>query len=1043
MRSKQAADRGRIAAGHDGALNRTPHMGLDYLVTPPREAALRVLARRFPDYTRPTEDTSAGQPPPVFTLTTFQHDAVRRAHHILARRRGVLIADSVGLGKTYIALALIEAALRVGERVAVVTPAVLRRNWMVPLGKLANTIGLDSFRQMRMHADSLTDSLAGPHAGAYTGSNAGSHTGAHTGSPTDSHAGTSAPAHANAHARAPNEPAAHPRTPLLVWTSHTRLGRGTAPEALQQGLDLVVIDEAHAFRNPHTRRYRALAEVTRTARLVLLTATPINNSPADLYHLIRLFAGDGDFHDLGIPDLRETFRAAATAPHTGQAAPSLQPLMAEIMIRRTRTLVGYGMGADTTVEPTAKVAAPRPDLTEARSGPDVAGTALRFPHRAPPRAVRYALDQVYDGFLPELAATLADLTLAPFRLAAYGANLPGTATNAPDELIRIGLMKRLESSLAAFRASIARQLRFTTAFLASLERGLLRLPADQRTLFARGDETGAQLSLEELTLRPLPPGLDLARLRDDANSDRQRLDTLHRRLAALSSENCQMPAPKSSGTGRPPGPHRHVAAAPGRSCDPKLARLLMLLDDELRGEKVVVFTEFRETARYLWRALRARGATALIDGGGAFLGNGPAGRQEVIARFAPHANHAPPPPPHERVDLLLATDVLAEGLNLQDARIVISYDLPWNPVRLMQRIGRVDRIGSPHQTVFPYHFLPDHGLDELLRLVDRLQLKLTGIRQTIGEEFVMMGEAREAEARETPGHEAGARAISTRDAELASTRAAMAITADELERGDLLAAGTDELLRGAYYRALHATPAQSGATSQSTDQAPTRPGAPMRADAPTPATARTTVDRPIPVAASAPGSPGCSHHVLVACRIGERLTFLIYDPAARAAREDDTLAAEILLAALATEDDPQPPDPTIIPRAWRAARKLARERLATTSAVPPLSPTAPGARAARRLMDELSAHPGGPDPDLCRRADRLLPLLARRHDAGTEARITSALRAEHPGSKPHQQGTPDLLHSLETALAHAAKRPTSTTDLTIELIGIIERRPRG
>src|SRR5690606_16836020 len=188
---------------------------------------------------------------------------------------------------------------------------------------------------------------------------------------------------------------------------------------------------------------------------------------------------------------------------------------------------------------------------------------------------------------------------------------------------------------------------------------------------------------------------DRARLRDDVASDHQLLQTLHQRLATLRM-----------------------------TADPKLARLHELLDHELRDEKTLIFTEFRETARYLWRSLRHRPGTALIDGGGAFLGQTPATRQSVITRFAPEANHTPPPPRHHHVDLLIATDVLAEGLNLQDARCVVSYDLPWNPVRLMQRIGRIDRIGSPHQTIFPYHFAPDQNLDELLHLSARLHAKL-------------------------------------------------------------------------------------------------------------------------------------------------------------------------------------------------------------------------------------------------------------------------------------------------------------------------------
>jgi superfamily II DNA or RNA helicase len=897
----------------------------------PREAALAILAARFAD----AEESATAALPlreqdnPLYTLTDFQQDAVRRARLILTQRRGVLIADSVGLGKTYIALALIDYALRSGERVGVVTPAALRGDWIGLLRKLAASLGVPETRGIHGLDEERNAPITPPN-----------------------------------------------RAPFLAWTSHTRLGRGAAPAELHAGLDLVVVDEAHAFRNPRTRRYRALAELSRTARLVLITATPVNNSLADLYALIRLFAGDDAFHDLGIPDLGGTIRAAATAPRTGQRAPSLQPLLRAIMIRRTREIVGGEMPA--------------------KSG-------LRFPRRAPPRAIRYALDRVYDGFLPELASTLDALTLAPFRLADYGAAAPGTTTVAPAELIRLGLLKRLESSLTALRTSIARQLRFAEACLASLERGLLRLPADHRALYGRGDLEGTQFNLEELTLRPLPPDLDTARLRRDLLLDRQRLHTLHQQLTTLRA-----------------------------AADPKLTRLRQLLEDELRGEKVVVFTEFRETARYLWRELRGRGATALIDGGGAFLGTGPAGRQEVVTRFAPRANHAPPPPPHERVDLLLATDVLAEGLNLQDARHVISYDLPWNPVRLLQRMGRVDRFASPHNVVHPYHFLPDYGLDELLRLIARLRTKLGAIQQTVGEEFEVMGKVEAS-----------------------------------FGRYDLLA-GAEELLRAAYLRAKGEGQAGGGAAAVAAAATTT---------ATTAATSSYSSVTSI-ITAAIPSAPGSRQSVLIACRIAGQVVFLVHHPArGTAALEDDDAAAEIFLAALAPSDPAIPalePDPTLLARAWRAAQRTARNRRAFTSAAAPLPANAPGARAARRLLANLAAAPGDPDPALSRRTDRLLSLLAHRHDAGTEVHILAALRQyERPRQAEFagQTGTPDrragphdhpteaappgsgpdpavtLIRALEEVLltgdtsGNAVAPAPSSQQEEIELIGIIERRP--
>lgn len=858
--------------------------------TTPRATALQFLARRFaePNAAEPNAagSNAAGPAPvdPVFTLSGFQQDAVRRARRILVERRGVLIADSVGLGKTYIALALIEDALREGQCVGVVTPAALRQAWITPLRTLARR---------------LDTALA----------------------PGSELLGATS----------------------LTWTSHTHLGRGTAPDTLYGGLDLVVVDEAHAFRNPCTRRYRALAELARTARLVLITATPVNNSLDDLYALLRLFAADGAFRDLGIADLAAAIRAAGHTPHTERDTHPLQTILRAIMIRRTRELV-QGEGKD-----------------EGPGSPPV-----RFPRRAPALASRYSLDDVYAGFLPELTATLEALTLAPFRLASYGATTAGARPSAPAELIRLGLLKRLESSLAAFRASITRQYRFANAFLESLERGLLRLPSEHCALYGRGDEPGAQLALEEFTLRPLPPELDLPRLRHDAIADLQQLEWLRSRLRALTP-----------------------------AADSKLGALREILEREVRGEKVVVFTEFRETARYLWRELRPRGACALIDGGGAFLGSAPAGRQEVITRFAPGANHAPAPPPHERVDLLIATDVLAEGLNLQDARHVISYDLPWNPVRLIQRIGRVDRIASPHDVVRPYHFLPDQGLEELLRLMTRLRTKLTAIRQAAG---------RGAETAEGTG-------------EAMSGGLHVGLDLDD-------GATAEEALRAAYYLA------RSGSAQN---------------EAPTSA---------LPVVSSiAIGSPSATPTLLIACRIGRQVLFLLHSATRGGAiTEDDTRAAEILLAALTLAPaappptSPPTPDLDLLRRAWRQARRFVLERSAMTHSTEPLPAHSPGARAARRLLAALSTSPGDPDPALCRRIDMLLPRLARRHDAGTDARILAALRQMTAPRKPDQDATVPLIQALEDAVpsphATAPAGPVGQrAEDEIELIGIIQVRP--
>ena len=168
--------------------------------------------------------------------------------------------------------------------------------------------------------------------------------------------------------------------------------------------------------------------------------------------------------------------------------------------------------------------------------------------------------------------------------------------------------------------------------------------------------------------------------------------------------------------------------------DAKFPALVELLSARPPPHRTVVFTEFRDTADHLWRALRHHFQVGLVTGADAYLGNNRASRMEVIHRFAPRANHRKQPGAQESVFVLIATDVLAEGLNLQDADAVVSFDLPWNPVRLIQRAGRIDRLGSGHDQVTIFNFIPDREFDELIGLVRRLRVKLRRLRSAVGQE---------------------------------------------------------------------------------------------------------------------------------------------------------------------------------------------------------------------------------------------------------------------------------------------------------------------
>jgi superfamily II DNA/RNA helicase len=157
-----------------------------------------------------------------------------------------------------------------------------------------------------------------------------------------------------------------------------------------------------------------------------------------------------------------------------------------------------------------------------------------------------------------------------------------------------------------------------------------------------------------------------------------------------------------------------------------LQTLIRLLDGPLaRARKVLIFSQFADTVDYLYENLRERPATQKIDGS-------TSNQEGIIRRFAPRAN----PPGLRRgeheIRLLISSDVLSEGLNLQDCDHIINYDLHWNPVRLIQRIGRIDRIGSEHAEVYAFNFLPETGLEKHLGLEDKLTRRIEEIHRVIG-----------------------------------------------------------------------------------------------------------------------------------------------------------------------------------------------------------------------------------------------------------------------------------------------------------------------
>jgi hypothetical protein len=507
-------------------------------------------------------------------LLPHQAEAVARARAVLGRFGGVLIADGVGLGKTFIALALAALELRAGGDAVAVVPAALREEWA------------DAGRRVEVPVRTI---------------------------------------------------------------SHTELAR-RVPQ-LRARCTLVLVDEAHAFRNARTRRYDALARLCVGRRVALLTATPLNNARADLAALVQLFAGRDRFREFGVAD----FGAELAAPDPGPAALAL----GAISVCRTRRLVEERF----------------PALRSA------------FPRRRLLPAERFDLDAVYGGALAGILVELERLG------AGDEATEPGRA------LMRLGLLRRLESSRAAFLCSLRRHRDVLDEVARAHADGVAIGRREVRALAEHwGDDVG------QLALWPLlePPGSTLR-----ASGTVGWRAVIDRVLA--------------------------LAGATEHASDPKLAALDALLAGTLAGRKTIVFTEYRDTALALLRHLRRRHRVLAVLGDAAWAGTGRITRREALDAFAPLAR-ARPPAKLLDAEVLVATDVAGEGLNLQDACAVVNYDLPWNPVRVMQRVGRIDRLYSPHEEILVAHLLPAAGLHALTGVLERLRHKLAGAPRLPGAE---------------------------------------------------------------------------------------------------------------------------------------------------------------------------------------------------------------------------------------------------------------------------------------------------------------------
>ena len=411
--------------------------------------------------------------------------------------------------------------------------------------------------------------------------------------------------------------------------SHESLSRRTpVPQT-----DLIIVDEAHWFRNPGTRRYLNLARGIRTADLLLMTATPVVNRPADLLNLVRLFTPDHAFAAFGIESLAEAV-GIGRGPSPGAA-------LAAAIIARSPDAAGIG-SATVPLPVDRPVVTPPPTDESFLRRIDRMVNRLRFPSFEGPTAA---------------------------------------------SLLRLQLFHRLSSSVPACLESLRRHRRYLNHAIDAARKGERLSRRASRTLFASEDEF--QLDFDLLSDRAVSVPVS------DLEHERHRVSAL-------------------------------VSALEEHTPRPKIAALQQLLTPRSELDpprKTLVFTNAVATALEIARHL-GWNRTAVVAGGGARTVSGPLPVSVVLGWFAPKGSRKAPPPRYAQIDVLVATDMVSEGLNLQDADAVVHFDLPWNPVRLQQRVGRVARMGSDRKQVDVWWFMPPPLLEDHLNLRRRIQQKL-------------------------------------------------------------------------------------------------------------------------------------------------------------------------------------------------------------------------------------------------------------------------------------------------------------------------------
>ncbi|ADQ06040.1 helicase domain protein [Caldicellulosiruptor hydrothermalis 108] len=488
---------------------------------------------------------------------------------------------------------------------------------------------------------------------------------------------------------------------------------GKLDDILKSGVEKyknIIIDEAHRFRNENTEGYKKLSEICRGKRVILITATPFNNTPMDILNLIKLFQSPRKSNIPGVANLEAFFTKLNNRLKnidrqenydeyikvTRENAKLIrEKILKHIMVRRTRSEI------------------------EKYFADDLKKNKIKFPKVQDPFPLFYQFNEEEDNiFMETIRLITQELKYARYMPLLYYkekiSQLEEQSQKNMGGFMKVLLVKRLESSFYAFSKTIDRFIQSYERFIREFEKGNVYVSKKYINrifeLLEDGDDILVQTLIEEGKAEKYSSKDFKDNFIKDLKSDLQILKRIKNMWSKINR-------------------------------DPKIEKLIdEFMRNEILKNKVIIFTESQETAEYLSENLsRALKENILLFTGKSTERD----RDAVIENFDDRAKIK-----KDDYRILITTEVLSEGVNLHRANVVINYDIPWNPTRMIQRIGRVNRVDTKFDTIYVFNFFPTKQANDQIKLKELAKAKIEAFLTLLGGDAAILTEGEPVDSHE-------------------------------------------------------------------------------------------------------------------------------------------------------------------------------------------------------------------------------------------------------------------------------------------------------